>query len=676
MAENQKKVFTDESLATFVEEIKTYTDNSVNDVAVRAAYIDNEDNENVNINEGNTNTSIVVDSVLSETSTNPVQNKVVTQKINQLSQDKVDQEDIVQEAGNSESLIMSQAAVTQLVSDALGKNETVEYETVDSVDEMTDTSKQYVLSSTGTLWTYGEVTVEKEPENKFVPSTATLNQRLSGSSGSVSANDTSKGSFVTDFIAISDLANITPFNVRTNFEVQQIDENKVLFYNSGKSRIGNTVINYEGISISGSESVFDIKTMNIVGAVEPTWTDVAYVRFQLFVKPSGTALTSEDIADKTITFDAEGGTVTEIDWYDTGMKPDSANSIGNYVDLLVKVNKNKTDIYEVSERVTALETGSNTLTIPEFWQSAVNECVAKIKALQIGRNCITFPFFSDNHQRNGYVGMLIAYIMKECNIPYCIYGGDSISSGTIVDEAEMIAEDKAFDTIMSYVPNGRFCRAVGNHDGYWYDGTNKYYYTREQVYELFLREESVAQNKHFGDDGTYYYVDDIASKVRFIVLNTNNSVDSTQLTWLQNTALKFNENGWAVVFISHQPISNHYHALISNAEEVRTVVKNYINGSATNKADVVGWFSGHIHRDRIYTGIATNTEDDTQGTAMGFTQVTITSDHTGIAYDDSTKHTVANDNKSHAIDFVTINKNTRTVILTRLGIGSDRSYTY
>jgi hypothetical protein len=85
---------------------------------------------------------------------------------------------------------------------------------------------------------------------------------------------------------------------------------------------------------------------------------------------------------------------------------------------------------------------------------------------------------------------------------------------------------------------------------------------------------------------------------------------------------------------------------------------------------------GHIHRDRIWSGEAVNTTDDSEGEAMPFKQVTITSDHTGIAYDDATKHTVANDDQSHAIDFVTINKKTRTVNLTRLGIGSDRSYTY
>ena len=416
-------------------------------------------------------------------------------------------------------------------------------------------------------------------------------------------------------------------------------------------------------------------------------TGTKFVRIGFKFSDSAIGSTSE-LNNVKITLPCEAYTEEVITsaWVSTGMKPSASGGGGNYVDLLVKVNQNKTDIVEVSNRVTAIENGSKSATVPSFWQSAVDVCISKIKTLQVGRNCVTFPFFSDNHHRNGYAGMLIARIMKECNIPYCFYGGDSISSDVVADEATMIAQDKAFDTAMSYIPNGRFCRAVGNHDGYWYDGTNKYWYSREQIYELFLREESIAQNKHFGGNGTYYYIDDIASKVRFIVLNTNvhrengvivgNNVETEQISWLQNTALSFNESGWAVVFISHQPISNHYHANISNAEEVRTVVKSYINGTATNKADVVGWFSGHIHRDRIYTGVATNTADDTEGSAMGFTQVTITSDHTGIAYDDATKHTVANDDQSHAIDFVTINKATRTVNLTRLGIGEDRSYTY
>lgn len=596
---------------------------------------------------------------------------------------------ITQEAGESESLVMSQKAVTDLVHDALGENSGVEYEAVDSVEEMTDTSKQYVLSATGTIWAYGDFTEEQEAENKFVPGAAALNQRYGTSS--ISAAD---GLFVSDYMPV-DLDAASPYVMRAyksagvgfdagiaNIRIHYFDSDKGLLGNkyltgSGSTTRTKTYTDSNGCAYwhidemfasNGSDEVQKITDFDI--------SDVAFVRVTLGINSTATAITADDVADVIIKFDADAKTVIESRWYDTGVTPSAGG--GNYVDLLKKVNRNTSDISNNSARITTLETAAETLTVPEYWADAVEDCIGRIKALQAGKNCITFPFFSDNHHRLGYSGVMIAKIMKECHLPYCFYAGDSIDSGYIASEDVMIAQDKAFDEAMSYIPNGRFCRAVGNHDGYWaVSADEKHTYTREQVYELFLREESVAQNKHFGDDGTYYYVDDIASKTRFVVLNTNGgSVDSTQLAWLRDEALSFAESGWAVVFISHQPISNHYHALISNAAEVRAVVADYINGTDSNKADVVAWFSGHIHRDRVYTGAAANTTDDTEGDAMGFAQVTITSDHTGIAYDDATKHTVANDDQSHAVDFVTINRAARTVNLTRLGIGSDRRFTY
>lgn len=582
---------------------------------------------------------------------------------------------VVQEAGESESLVMSQKAVTDLVNDALGTDET-EYETVDSVDKMTDTSKSYVLASTGTVWAYRNETSTKIVPNftnliKFDadgnPTNVTLNQRLN-SNGTTSDQD---GSFVIDDYIPANGVSVDKIYMNRKPAVQS----KTTHYTDASGTAGGQGNNTIQTSAWTQEGDYYVTT-----AFDKSLATGHYFKFSSQILT--TTLINDNLKglivthDEPITYTEQEVTVSE--WYDTGLAP-SASGGGNYVDLLVKVNENKADIAELNNRVISLETGSDTQIIPSFWQDAVDVCISKIKALQVGRNCVTFPFFSDNHQRNGYAGLLIAHIMKECNIPYCFYGGDSISNGTIADEAEMIAQDKAFDTHMSYIPNGRFCRAVGNHDGYWYDGTNKFYYDRDHIYDLFLREESIAQNKHFGEDGTYYYIDDIASKVRFVVLNTNgirnasggitgSTFDSTQLAWLQNTALK-TESGWAVVLICHQPLSNHYHALINNASEV-------VSAIGASGADVVGCFSGHIHRDRIYTGIAVNTSDDSVGTALPFKQVTITSDHTTISYDDATKHTVASDDKSHAIDFVTINKATRTVNITRLGIGEDRSYTY
>ena len=309
-------------------------------------------------------------------------------------------------------------------------------------------------------------------------------------------------------------------------------------------------------------------------------------------------------------------------------------------------------------------------SIPDFWQSALNTAIATVKSLQTGKNCVTFVHFSDNHVRLGYSGVLIAEAMKKCHIPFCFYNGDSISSGYIATEDEMIAQEEAFENMISAIPDDQFCRSLGNHDGYWaVSASEKHTYTRAQNYELFMRKRATAQNKQFGDDGTYFFVEDLASKVRFIVLNTNGgSVDDTQLAWFRDIAMKVDE-GWAVVVFSHQPISNHYHSGISNAAAVRAIVTD-------SDVEIIGWFSGHIHRDRIYTGAAVNTTDDSEGADMGFTQVTITSDYTEIAYDSATQHSTKEDNKSHAIDFVTINRDTKAVNLTRLGIGNSRSYRY
>lgn len=569
------------------------------------------------------------------------------------------------------------------ISTELAKRGQLKPEFVNSVEECTDTAKLYVLPD-GFIYAYMKKTetIYHEGENKFVASEATFNKRMGSSS--LSAQD---GFVWTGAIPV-DLTKESPFRVKvegtkitdeftTTTAWQKIwlcaDDTGTTKLSAAVLWVGQTSSNYATLLEDGTIYA-DYKAG--VKLSDDIISNTKYIRIGF--KFSDAAISSTDeLSGVSITFPHE--TYTEetqtVGWHNSGL----AFVPGDYEDRIIDLEN---DVLELKNGVDKDE-----IIVPDFWQSAVDECIAKIKVLQVGTKCVTFPFFSDNHQRNGYSGMLIAHIMKECNIPYCFFGGDSIDNGTIADESSMIAQDKAFDTIMSYVPNGRFCRAVGNHDGYWYDGTNKYYYNREQIYELFLREESIEQKKHFGDNGTYYYVDDIASKVRFIVLNTNthrddsgtiigDNVEAEQLSWLQNTALSFNESGWAVVFISHQPITNHYHANISNAKEVCTVVSNYINGTATNKADIVGWFSGHIHRDGIYTGIAVNTTDDSVGDTLPFKQVTITSDHTSIAYDDTTKHTVANDDKSHAIDFVTINKSTRTVNLTRLGIGNDRSFTY
>lgn len=88
-----RKYVSIQKLGLYDDKIKNYTDTAVNSLSTQVAYIDTEDNENIEDVGGASN--ITVDSALSTTSTNPVQNKVVTNKFNQLQQEKADKSYVV-----------------------------------------------------------------------------------------------------------------------------------------------------------------------------------------------------------------------------------------------------------------------------------------------------------------------------------------------------------------------------------------------------------------------------------------------------------------------------------------------------------------------------------------------------------------------------------------------------
>lgn len=181
---------------------------------------------------------------------------------------------------------------------------------VSSIEEMSDTTKHYVLD--GYIYHNKTVVVEgtttRTYPNQFVPSTAQLNKRLSGSSGSESAKD---GYFVTDFIAVPNFASATPYNMRLNWEMtgaSPADDVKVLFYKADKTtKLGYEVLAASGysnnnIKLENGKTIIDLKTYPKNTA--PTATEVAYVKLQLALNSSLTALTSADIANLEITLDA------------------------------------------------------------------------------------------------------------------------------------------------------------------------------------------------------------------------------------------------------------------------------------------------------------------------------------------------------------------------------------
>ena len=196
---------------------------------------------------------------------------------------------------------------------------------VDSVDDMTDPTKHYVLD--GYIWHNKTVFVPGESvttyPNQLIASAATLNVRYSISSASTT---TKNGYFFTDFIAATNYASNTPYNVRLNWEMpfSTATDVKVIYYNTSKVKIGATMLIAANTTAANGETVIDLKTIAGSNSTVPTASEVAYVRLQLAINSSLAALTTADLAKLTITFDAIFETestesVTTKEWVNSGI---------------------------------------------------------------------------------------------------------------------------------------------------------------------------------------------------------------------------------------------------------------------------------------------------------------------------------------------------------------------
>lgn len=359
--------------------------------------------------------------------------------------------------------------------------------------------------------------------------------------------------------------------------------------------------------------------------------------------------------------------------------------------------------------------------LPEYWQEAADAACEKINALQDagGKNCVSFAWFSDSHvcqdssvPNAGYTGKLAGSVMDACHIPFALMCGDAARSdgNGLTSEGDMRASLAAAEQIFSPIGWDRLLQVQGNHDGSW--GTNTAlsdpYYCYQMdgnvLYSAIFRKQTQDTRRCFGGDGSYYYVDYPAAKLRFVMLNSLWVEDETdedgvalhrrmrtygygnqQLNWLAGEALRFEEDGWALVLATHVPPISAYDSLTRDETVLRGILAAFASGgsysgtsgtagewdyvsvscdfSSACLGEIVGFFCGHVHKDQIITG------------ELPYPLITITSD-ADLSYDENEETRVLGTANEHALDFVTVNRDTKVVSLTRLGAGADRMYSY
>lgn len=418
----------------------------------------------------------------------------------------------------------------------------------------------------------------------------------------------------------------------------------------------------------------------------------------------------------------------------------SENPVQNKV-VKEALDRNAEEIYVIRNEIANIETGGDVeVSIPSYWESSVDEAINKVKAIQDagGKDVFHFIHFSDMHYMSGRtnytdnIGLISKKLMDKLNIPFVVGTGDITESGTAASSDAIDADvADAFATFnVVGLENLIYCK--GNHDGAW--GPSATYGVNyamiqhpNKLWNRLYRWQAEDFRRVFSDDGSYYFVDNIPQKVRYIVLNShwadyssisdldynaqsteyntqkNINYGDAQAEWLATKALDFDgEDGWTVVVFTHAPLWNRFNGVTksymavqyagtNNASTIRSILMGFYNksasvtyksGSAVDFSNVginctvAGVFCGHCHTD-----IMCKLDEAGNGTYLPFPIVSITSaGNNNSSYEEGfgmsvTTRTLNSDTET-AFDIVSINKATKTIYTTRVGAGSDRFTSY
>ncbi len=347
--------------------------------------------------------------------------------------------------------------------------------------------------------------------------------------------------------------------------------------------------------------------------------------------------------------------------------------------------------------------------IPVYWEEYLKKKTDKIRKNQelAGENGFSFAFITDIHwgPNNKFSAALVKRVMDECNLSYCVNGGDTVSGAGLCPAELIIGELKeCFDCFSEIEP--KLLTALGNHDPAYstFDAPEFYVenLTTEQIYESIFRYEEKYPDRVMGPGKTYFYADDKAHKVRIVVLNTFDvPSDETlpdgrakynkmrlfgyrkeQLDWFANVALDVPGKDWTIILATHiapsctdEPCRND-DVILGIIDAFRKGEKFEISSECDNplynveiKADYTNkggsfalWVSGHIH-------------EDSQLVVNDTLCLSVISDW-NHQHEKLPMQRCDGTTNEHAFDVFTIDVENHKIYATRIGAGEDRIYEY
>lgn len=291
------------------------------------------------------------------------------------------------------------------------------------------------------------------------------------------------------------------------------------------------------------------------------------------------------------------------------------------------------------------------LSIPGYYDSYL----LNKKDLIISRENIasSFYFLTDLHWEvnSKKSPALVNYLVETTGINKAIFGGDYLS----YDYMDVSISYNIFNNCIYSFKNVDKVAIIGNHESnvYTQKGTPKI--DDITAFNIINRKKS---------QFPYFYEKDNENNLCYLYLNSSiEKMDEDQVAFIKE-CLSALDSSWYVVIFIH--IFNQY-ALAGQNNEIAScgTQLDEVLYNLNLKCNIVGIFSGHIHRDSIFTS------------QHGYNVITTMCDSIGsYAMWDNTYHREENSISEQAFDVVQIDLAARKCYLVRIGCGEDREFIF
>lgn len=305
----------------------------------------------------------------------------------------------------------------------------------------------------------------------------------------------------------------------------------------------------------------------------------------------------------------------------------------------------------------------------------------------------SFIFITDTHGTSNCWNspQQIRYVLKNTSINDVIWGGDAISAYGDNIEQQWKWHCSAFDEVIKGY--GNLYKVRGNHDFAIKDDENSEggkTLSQHQTFQYLFHDAPVEVVRNTEDpDGCYYYFDDGNSNIRFIILDTEDSVNEgnipwgvingvhdVQLDWIANTAIASTPKNYSIVFVSHIPITDtttQFYPTFSNP----LMLVSAVNAKSSGRIRTVNYDFSSLDNVRVLLYLSGHQHHDMQTYQNGVLHVVTACD---TAYSDYISDPFVVDKSgrhganAQCFDCVCIDQNKEKLTFVRFGVGGSRIF--